>query len=83
MTRGAAGGFCWLVETIERTDVPQYRHFYPWRVTGQIVDPPRDPERFGWHVPDVADPAYVPAPGVVIPDAARTPNPFTSRKPRP
>lgn len=80
MTRGTTAGLCWVVEAIERTTLPQYRFFYPWRVTGRIVDEGVDRGHFGWHIPDLHDAAYVPAPGVTIPTEARTPNPYTPRK---
>ena len=80
MSRGTAAGLRWVVETVEPTNLPQYQHFYPWKVTGWIVDGETEPERFGWHVPDLDDVAFVPAPGVFIPDEARTPNPHTPRR---
>lgn len=80
MTRGTVDGLCWVVETINRTTLPRYQWFYPWRITGRIVDVGVDRGRFTWHVPDLDDAAYVPAPGVVIPDEARTPNPYTPRR---
>jgi hypothetical protein len=80
VSRGTPSGLRWVVETVERTDRPRYRYFYPWHVTGRIIDEGTDHGHFGWQVPDLADPAYVPAPGVEIPAEARTPNPYTPRK---
>ena len=79
MSDGTTSGLRWIVDSVERHDVSRYRHFYPWFVTGRIVDAGIDCGHFTWFVPDLDRAAYVPAPGVEIPPDARVPNRLHAR----